>query len=109
MNYMRNDLLACARNVVNQTLGTLYYTYNFDDLELPNANTFKNGDVILHYNKVYVKMHDGWMKLDDNHNIIYTIPFFSVTFVPSETISLAFTRLACANNSTMYILNLIAP
>jgi len=73
MNYMRNDPLVYARNVVNQTLGTLYYTGNFDDLELPNANNFKNGNVILHFNKVYVKIHDDWMELDDNRNIIYDL------------------------------------
>ena len=85
MNYMRSDPLVCARHIANQTLGSLYYTGSFDDLELPNANNFKDGDVILHFNKVYVKIHDNWMELGDDHNTIYDLEYETKYEVEEET------------------------
>ena len=85
MNYMRNDPLTYARDIVNQTLGSLHYTGSFDDLELPNANNFKNGDVILHFNKVYVKIYDDWMEFGDNHDTIYDLEYEAKYEVEEET------------------------
>jgi len=72
MNYMRNDPSMYAREIANQIGGTLYYTGSINDLELPNPNNFRDGDVVIHFDGIYAKIHGDWTKLADSSGSVYS-------------------------------------
>ena len=87
MNYFRSDPLTYAREVASQIGGTLYFAGSIEDLELPDPNNFRDGDVIVHFDKVYVK-NGNWVELVDNRynpNGLYTFEYETQYEVEEET------------------------
>ena len=85
MNYFRSDPFTYAREVANQIGGILYFAGSLENPELPDPNNFTDGSVVIHFNNVYVKTHNGWVELCDNRNTIYDLEYEAKYKVEEET------------------------
>lgn len=71
MNYFSNNPFDYARSIASHLNSRVYIDYDPENLELPNTDNFKDNDIIVHINGVYVKKDNDWIRLLDNHGNFY--------------------------------------